>query len=194
MDSLVKILKDAGVGCYVRESFVSILLYADDMCLIAPSLKGLQHLLHLTENFCSIWDVMLNPKKSKNMQFGNSLEWAYLGVTIRSHKEFDFCVDKKLKSFYKTANKGRSDELVMLQLLETHCLSVLTYAIKVISVADRDKCRKLRVAYNSMFQQIFEYRISESVTDLQHQLGRPSWEELVEQRIYFDCFKSVITT
>ena len=63
VDSLVNILKDAGVGCYVRESFLSILLYADDMCLIAPSLKGLQRLLHLTENFCSIWDVMLNPQK-----------------------------------------------------------------------------------------------------------------------------------
>ena len=62
------------------------------------------------------------------------------------------------------------------------CLSVLTYAIEVISVADRDKCRKLRVAYNSLFRQIFGYRRSESVTDLQHQLGRLTWEELIEKR------------
>ena len=204
VDSLAQILKDAGIGCYIRDSFLSILLYADDMCLMAPSLKGLQRLLKLTENFCAFWDVMLNPKKSKNMQFGkkedslpflqldgNALEWVdswtYLGVTLRSHKEFNCCVDKKLQSFYRSANailriEGRSDELVMLQLLETHCLSVLSYAIEVISVADRDKCRKLRVAYNSMFRQIFGYRRSESVTDLQHQLGRPTWEELVEKR------------
>ena len=204
VDGLVQILKDAGIGCYIRDSFLSILLYADDMCLIAPSLKGLQRLLRLTETFCSTWDIMLNPKKSKNMQFGkkvdslpflqldgNALEWVsswkYLGVTLRSHKQFDCCIDEKLKSFYRSANailrvQGRSNELVMLQLLESHCLSILTYAIEVISVSDRDKRRKLRVAYNSMFRQIFRYRRSESVTDLQHQLGRLTWEELVEKR------------
>ena len=174
------------------------------MCLLAPSLKGLQRLLRLTENFCSTWDIMLNPKKSKNMQFGkkedslpflqldgNALEWvnswSYLGVTLRAHKVFDCCVAEKLKSFYRSANailrvEGRSNELVMLQLLESHCLSILSYAIEVISVADRDTRRKLRVAYNSMFRQIFCYRRSESVTDLQHQLGRPTWEELVDKR------------
>ena len=214
VDSLVQILKDAGIGCHIRDSFISILLYADDMCLVAPSLKGLQRLLRLTENFCSTWDIMLNPKKSKNMHFGkktdslpflqldgNSLEWViswkYLGVTLRSHKEFDCCIDEKLKSFYRSANailrvEGRSNELVMLQLLESHCLSILCYAIEVISVADRDKRRKLRVAYNSIFRQIFRFRGSESVTDLQHQLGRPTWEELVEKRktrFPFDCLK-----
>ena len=70
----------------------------------------------------------------------------------------------------------------MLRLLEAHCLPILTYVMEVIEIADRDARRKLRVAYNSMFRQIFGYRVSESVTDLQHQLGRPTWEELVEKR------------
>ena len=70
----------------------------------------------------------------------------------------------------------------MLQLLETHCLSILTYAIEVIHVANRDERRRLRVAYNSLFRRMFNYRPWESVTDLQHALGRPTWEELVEQR------------
>ena len=122
---------------------------------------------------------------------GHALEWVelwtYLGVTLRSHKEFDCCVREKLKSFYRSANailrvEGRSNELVMLQLLETHCVSILCYAIEVICVSDRDMCRKLRVAYNAIFRQIFGYRRSESVRDLQHQLGRPTWEELVEKR------------
>ena len=183
---------------------MSILLYADDMCLIAPSLKGLQRLLTLTENFCTDWDIMLNPKKSKNMQFGKSLSnlpplmldgkglewvesWTYLGVTIVSHKEFNCCISEKISSFYRSANailriEGRSQELVMLQLLETHCSPILAYAIEVIHVADSDTRRKLRVAYNSIFRQIFGYRRTESVTELQHQLGRPTWEELVAKR------------
>ena len=70
----------------------------------------------------------------------------------------------------------------MLQLLETHCLSILTYAIDVIHVANRDERRRLRVAYNSLFRKLFDYRPWESVTDLQHALFRPTWEELVEKR------------
>ena len=113
--------------------------------------------------------------------------WSYLGVTILSHKRFNCCVANKLKCFYRSANailriEGRSNELVMLQLLESHCLPILTYAIEVIDVADRDTRRKLRVAYNSIFRQLFRHRMSESVTDLQHQLTRSTWEELIEKR------------
>ena len=112
---------------------------------------------------------------------------AYLGVTIRSQKEFNCSIDDKVKSFYRCANAilridGRSDEIVMLQLLESQCVSILSYAMEVIHVADRDECRRLRVAYNSIFRRLFGYRDWESVTELQHALKRPTWEELVEKR------------
>ena len=150
------------------------------------------------------WDIMLNPKKSKNMQFGKRLEnlrplqldgkslewvesWTYLGVKILSHKKFNCCITDKVNSFYRSANAilridGRSHEFVMLELLETHCLSILAYAIEVIHVVDSDIRRKLRVAYNSIFRQVFGYQRNESVSELQHQLGRPTWEELVNKR------------
>ena len=146
---------------------------------------------------------MLNPKKTKKKIFGkrHSLpplqldgkdiewveRWTYLGVALRSHTTFNCCIDEKVKSFYRCANgilriEGRSCETVMLQLLETHCLPILTYAIEVIDVANRDERRRLRVAYNSLYRKVFNYRLWESVTDLQHALDRPTWEELVENR------------
>ena len=70
----------------------------------------------------------------------------------------------------------------MLQLLETHCLPILTDAIDVIHVADRDERRRLRVAYSTIFRKLFDYRPWESVTKLQHALHRPTWEELVNKR------------
>ena len=173
------------------------------MALLSPSLKGLQKLLSATEEYCKTWDIMLNAKKTKNLFFGKkhnlaSLQldnkeiewvnsWTYLGVTLQSHTTFNCSIDEKVKAFYRSANgilriEGRSSEPVMLQLLETHCLSILTYAIEVIHVANRDERRRLRVAYNSLFRRTFNYRPWESVTDLQHALGRPTWEELVEQR------------
>ena len=114
VDEIIEILSAAGIGCHVRDLFLSILLYADDMCLVAPSLRGLQKLLHLVESYCHDWDILLNPKKSKNMQFGKKLtnlpslildgkslewvdKWAYLGVTLHLHKNFNCCIAKKLK-------------------------------------------------------------------------------------------------
>ena len=114
-------------------------------------------------------------------------KWKYLGITLSSHKQFNCCIEEKVKSFYRSANailriEGRSNDLVMLQLLETHCISILSYGIEVIFVANADTRRKLRVAYNSIFRRIFKYRVSESVTQLQHALGRCTWEELIEKR------------
>ena len=89
--------------------------------------------------------------------------WTYLGVKLQAHKEFDCDIDEKVKSFYRCTNAilridGRSDEMVMLQLMESHCISILTYAMEVIHVANRDQRRRLRVAYNSIYQKIFGYR------------------------------------
>ena len=203
VDGLVDILQQMGIGCHLRNAFLSILLYADDMALISPSLRGLQMLLSATDSYCKNWDIMLNPKKTKNLSFGkkHSLppltldgkniewveSWSYLGVTLKSHKNFNCDIDEKVKSFYRCANAilridGKSDETVMLQLIESHCIPILTYAIETIHVADRDQRRRLRVAYNSIFRRIFGYRDWESVTNLQHALRRPTWEELVVNR------------
>ena len=72
--------------------------------------------------------------------------------------------------------------MVLLRLLEAHCIPILAYGIETIYVADRDERRSLRVAYNSVFRQIFGYRRFESVSNLQHALGRLTWEETVEKR------------
>ena len=57
--------------------------------------------------------------------------WSYLGITLESHKQFNCSIDQKVKSFYRSANailriEGRSNEMVMLQLLESKCVSILS--------------------------------------------------------------------
>ena len=180
-------------------------MYADDMALVAPSLKGLQILLKACESFCIDWDISLNPKKTKNMAFGKNLSnlgslyldgnrldwvssWKYLGIDLQSHARFNCSVDEKLKSFYKCLNailriEGRSNELVMLRLLESHCVSILTYGIEVIQVSNQEEIRRLRVAYNTVFRKIFYYKWNESVRELQGFLNRPTWEELMQKRL-----------
>ena len=101
---------------------------------------------------------------------------------------FNCCVNEKIRKFYRAANyilriDGKTDDLLLLRLIETHCIPILTYAIEVISVSDRDAHRQLRVAYNSVFRRIFNYRPWQSVRELQSFLSRPTWEELVEKRV-----------
>ena len=174
------------------------------MCVMAPSLRGLQKLLDICSAYCADWDICLNAKKSKNMFFGRKTEinfqptlngvavewvseWKFLGVTLKSGPKFGCTVIGRVRSFYRSLNailriEGRSNDIILLQLIEAHCVPILTYAVEVIHVANRDERRSLRVAYNCIFRKIFGYRVFESVTNLQHSLNRCTWEELIERR------------
>ena len=196
-------MKSKGVGCYILSVFLAALIYADDVALLAPSMKGLCNLLDASYEYCVDWDICLNPKKSKLMYFGkdcndlfipsingSAIEWVdscnYLGVCLISGPRFKCSFLDRIKKFYKSANAifridGRSDDLIMLSLVETHCVPILTYGIEI---AELERCEwsKIRAAYNSLFRKIFGYRNFESVTELQLQLARPTWKMLCETR------------
>ena len=202
VDDLVSELESLNVGCYVLDVFMASLLYADDMALLAPSIKGLQSLLDKCSEFCVRWDICLNAKKSKLLYFGKrcgglfspsldgkQLEWVdswdYLGVNLVSGKEFGCSAVERIKKFYRCANaifriEGRSDDLTMLHLVQSHCVPVLTYGIEISHLSDVRERSKIRAAYNSLFRRIFGYRVFESVTDLQLSLACPTWELLTE--------------
>ena len=81
-------------------------------------------------------------------------KWKYLGVMLKSGPSFGCCMLETLSKFYRALNaivrvEGRSEDMVMLRLLEVHCIPILTFTVEVVQdVNDR---RKLRVAYNSVF-------------------------------------------
>ena len=203
-DDLINILKSMQVGCYVKNIFAAAFFYADDMAVLAPSLKGLQRLLDACASYCAEWDIKLNAKKTKNIFFGKKISpthrlklngseipWeekcVYLGVTLKSGASFGCCMKDTLGKYYRSFNsivrvEGRSDDMVMLRLLESHSLPILTYAIEIVHVANRDDRRQLRVAYNAIYRKLFGYSYRESVTALQHALDRPTWEEMIESR------------
>ena len=119
---------------------------------------------------------------------GNAVEWTdhweYLGVTHKSGKTFNCSIADRIKKFYRCTNcilriDGRSNDTVMLRLIETHCIPLLTYAIEIVHVNDTDERRQIR------------YRMSQSVSSLQSFLGRCTWEQLIEKRKanFFLAFK-----
>ena len=204
VDDLISILSQLKVGCYIYDTFIAALLYADDMALLSPSLKGLQLLLSACEQYCKDWDICLNSKKTKNIYFGKrrkhlckltlngcEIEWVengpYLGIILITGAKFGCCIADKIRKFYKASkhifrNESKSNDFMILRLVETHYIPILAYRIEVLVVSDQDTRRQLRVAYNSVFRRIFNYRQWQSVRELQSLLSRFNWEELVEYR------------
>ena len=202
VDDLISKLHSLNVGCYVLEMFMALLLYADDMAILAPSVKGLGLLLDSCNEYCEEWDICINAKKSKLMYFGkkcNNLytpvlkdsplqwveSWEYLGVKVVSGRRFGSSATERIRKFYRCANaifriEGRSDDETMLSLVESHCVPLLSYGMEIARISDPKEQSKIRKAYNSLYRKIFGYRTRESVTDLQLCLGRPTWEMLIE--------------
>jgi len=64
VDSLVDKVRATGVGCYFTSACVSVLLYADDILLISPSVTALQILLNACVEELSQLDMRVNVNKS----------------------------------------------------------------------------------------------------------------------------------
>ena len=105
---LVDRLKRAGIGCHIARLFVGAILFADDLCLIAPTRSALQKMLNICRDFFSELCLTFNPKKSKSLFFGKNKitpsplflgdepieyvkEWRYLGATVVSGLSFTLC-------------------------------------------------------------------------------------------------------
>jgi len=99
-----------------------IVLYADDILLLAPSISALESLLNLCERELDQLDMVINNKKSScirigpssnitcaaiSMSIGAIIPWMdeirYLGVFIVRSRLFKCSLDHANKSFYRSA-------------------------------------------------------------------------------------------
>ena len=69
MNKLSSTLNDAKVGCIMNGVYMNHLMYADDLVLIAPSVRALQVLLRYCDSSVQINDVKYNAKKTVCMFF-----------------------------------------------------------------------------------------------------------------------------
>ena len=60
VDGLLAKLQKCGKGCYYLTHFAAALFYADDMAILAPSIKGITCLLRICGEYCAEFDIGLN--------------------------------------------------------------------------------------------------------------------------------------
>ena len=134
--------------------FLAIIMFADDICLLAPTRSALEKLICICSSYCAKYGLAFNPKKSKVLVFskskvdfsqlkpvslnGKAIEYVssivYLGTTIVSDKGFRFSATNDIRKFYRSANSlltvlHKPSENILMQLLYTNCVSIIAYTI-----------------------------------------------------------------
>ena len=179
MDGLSCSLNTYPTGCYIGDSLVNHLMYADDLVLICPSATGLCSLLQLCENFGIVNDVKFNSTKSiilicrsksmKNVDFGqftinndiipNKLITKYLGHYICSDLKDDRDIMRQCQYLYGQGNMLSrkfhmcSDD-VKIKLFRTYCSSM--YTSQLWWNYTKRAIKKLIVAYNNAFRMLMK--------------------------------------
>ena len=69
MNQLSQTLNKFNIGCFIGQHCLNNILYADDICCIAPSCKGLQKLLDVCYEYAQSHDISFNCSKTKIMMF-----------------------------------------------------------------------------------------------------------------------------
>jgi hypothetical protein len=69
IDELTAVLRSTAVGCYFGSLFAGVIVYADDIVLLAPSVRGLRILIQTAHNFAKIHKLFFNPLKSYCIKF-----------------------------------------------------------------------------------------------------------------------------
>ena len=130
-------IKSKCTGVKVNNDNVSILMYADDVALLAESEDDLQQMLDVMKNWCKTWDVLINTDKSqivhyrsKNVQetlFQFKLgdhelkkvdRYKYLGLVI--DYKLDYSVTAEMVA--KSANRALG-----LLIAKTKCMGGLSF-------------------------------------------------------------------
>ena len=196
VDDLISELRRSNNGCHVLDLFLACIVYADDICLLAPCRSALQLLLNTCVTYGLRWCLTYNPLKSKVMYFGKgthsstftmygkNIEFVdrhkYLGVTVVAGLTFSASHLKPLIKFRSSANtvlnvNRKPSEQILMKMLYATCIPHLTYAADVIKYSV-SQLHSMNVAVNDCIRRIFTFNRWESVRYLRLSFGHPSLE------------------
>lgn len=206
IDDIVNTVNMLNIGCFLHRACVSIILYADDILLLTPSVSGLQRLFTVVETELLKLGLKINDRKTVCMRIGphyqvncasiltlsgKQLEWVhelrYLGVYFVSTVKFKCSFNNCKKSFYRSFNAifgriGRkASEETILSLITAKCLPVLLYGLDVCPVNATDK-RSLEYTVNRILFKIFRTFDLDIIRECQQYFSFPTVNELILKR------------
>jgi len=185
-----------------------VVLYADDILIIAPSVYELQRALNICEIELNWLDMNINVKKCACLRIGprcnikcadiftssgNILPWVseirYLGIYIMQSRNFKCSLEHAKKSCYRALNAvfgkiGRlASEEVVLDIVSKKCLPVLLYGLEAVPLTKSDKS-SLDFITNRFLMKLFKTGNINVVKECQDFFGFVSPSVLLERRTF----------
>ena len=185
IDEMITNLRNSDLGCQYKGCYIGCIVYADDIILLSSSVMELQNMLDVCTNVGVQLGIAFNPVKSKCICIGpnrhlipsdmtlssGTIAWAdkikYLGIWICAGKKFTIDLSECRRKFCTCVNsilnKAKlTSDLLKLQLMESYCLPILTYAIECFNLNMTDLAQ-INYWWNSVYRKIFCYNKWESV-------------------------------
>ena len=206
IDSVAEKVRAKLLGCHIKMTCLSIILYADDILLLAPSINALQKILHVCEKELDWLDLTINVSKSSCMRIGprfkahcsnivsihgHEINWSnsirYLGVYLTANNVYSCSFSHAKRSFYRSFNAifgrvGRvASEEVVVELMKKKCLPILYYAIEVCPL-NKAHINSLDFAVGSCFSKIFCIKSRETITECMRLFNCQSVKDVADKR------------
>ena len=146
MDSLLELLQNAGIGCWIGQQFTGAICYADDLTLLSPSKQGLQKMIDTCNDYAMDYGVKFNQVKSicclfqygkpkmdnmpRIMLAGSQLAWNYSIKHLGNYLCSDLSESKEIlakkgdlvgRLNTLIANMGKAPEAVLAQIFQVQC-------------------------------------------------------------------------
>ena len=155
INDLVTDINNHEAGITIDNRNISMLMFADDIVLLAPTEDKLQEMLDIVNNWCSKWRLTLNGTKTEiihyrhkskersafqfkcgelNLQYTD--KYKYLGVWLHEHLDLSVTVKEISKSATRALGKvisifkntGGSSHKIFIKLFNTAILPIITYS------------------------------------------------------------------
>jgi len=184
INDLALLLKSLNKGVNINYLNLSILLYADDIVLLAESEEDLQHMLNVSHEWCKKWRLVVNIDKSKIMHFRKTKkmrscynfmlglyvieyvqEYKYLGLVLNEHLNYTNTIDILAKAagralgacvtkFRNIKNMGFKTYTTIFEA----CVNpVLNYASEIWGFKTYAKCESIQLRAMKFFLGVNKY-------------------------------------
>ena len=207
LDGLSDRLSTQSIGCSNGGQIINHIIYADDIVLLSPSVKGMDKLLSICENYALEFDILFNPTKSVSMyiraknapifphfRLNNTPltevdSVKYLGHYISHDLTDDADIQRQIRCLYAQGNNlirkfHMCSKNVKVTLFRTYCTPL--YTAHLWTKYKASTFHKIKVAYNTIFRLLlgvprFSNGINYSASQLFVENNLPTFEALLRK-------------
>ena len=206
IDDLSKQLTKCYAGCYIGDTCINHVFYADDICLITPSPSGLQRLLDICAMYGTEHNILFNPTKSVTMVFKSKKNKRtcppvrlgcadlmyvssakYLGYLFTECFSDDDDMARQMRLLYTRTNVllrnfALCSDSVKHQLFKSYC--PVFYCPFLWTAFKGQSFHKIRVAFNNVHRKLLNYKRGDSASQMFVFHNFMNFESLLRKCIY----------